>query len=149
MAVLPTSPTALSADWLDASLHESGVLSTSHVTDARHEVVGEGTGVFGQLARISLAYDTREDGAPSTLIAKMASASDGNRQIGSDLGLYERELAFYEQLAGECVLRVPHCYYLARGAGLRAAQRPMVEGPSPRYVDLAAGARCARSDRDH
>lgn len=115
MAVLPASPTALSADWLDASLHESGVLATSHETDAQHEVVGEGTGVFGQLARISLGYDTREDGAPSTLIAKMASAADANRELGNQIGLYERELAFYEQLADDCPLRVPACYFLARG----------------------------------
>jgi hypothetical protein len=118
MPTLPLTLESLTAGWFDEVLRESGLLRASHVIHIEQELVGEGAGVFGQLARIVLTYDSPEPGAPATLIAKMAAAAAENRAIATDFDLYERELRFYEELASACPVRVPRCFYAARGSGV-------------------------------
>src|SRR3989304_1630112 len=67
---LPAGPQELTADWLTSALRETGTISNSAVTGLDHEIIGEGVGVLGQLARFNLTYDSPEAGAPKSLIGK-------------------------------------------------------------------------------
>ena len=71
--------------------------------------LGDDQGITGQLARVSLTYDTQEAGAPQSLIAKFAATEATTRNTFS--GHYLREVRFYEELAPRTNLRTPHCYY--------------------------------------
>jgi len=108
---LPAGPQELTADWLTGALREAGVISGATVVGLDHEIIGEGVGVLGQLARFRLQYDKPEDGAPDSLVGKFPAAAQGNRDLANLLRFYEREVRFYERIAEEVELRTPKRYY--------------------------------------
>src|SRR3972149_9179412 len=108
---LPAGPQELTADWLTSALRETGTISSSAVTGFDHEIIGEGVGVLGQLARFNLTYDSPEAGAPKSLIGKFPAAVQDNRDLANLFRFYEREVRFYARLAEEVELRTPKRYY--------------------------------------
>ena len=75
------------------------------MTGFDYEVIGEGVGVLGQLARVRLQYDKPEAGAPDTLVGKFPAAAQENRDLANLFRFYEREVRFYQQIADEVELR--------------------------------------------
>jgi hypothetical protein len=108
---LPTAPNELSADWTTAALKETGVISDTSVTGLDYEVIGEGVGVLGQLARFHLTYDSPEPEAPATIIGKFPAIAQENRDLANLFRFYEREVRFYEDIADEVELRTPKRYF--------------------------------------
>jgi hypothetical protein len=108
---LPTGPRELTAEWLTSALRETGTISASAVTGFDYEIIGEGVGVLGQLARFRLQYDKPEDGAPASLVGKFPAAMQENRDLANLFRFYEREVRFYERIAEEVELRTPKRYY--------------------------------------
>jgi hypothetical protein len=108
---LPAGPSELTADWLTSALQESGTISNSAVTGFDYEIIGEGVGVLGQLARVRLQYDKPEEGAPASLVGKFPATVQENRDLANAFRFYEREVRFYEQIADEVELRTPKRYF--------------------------------------
>jgi len=108
---LPAGPRELTAEWLTSALRETGTISASAVTGLDYEIIGEGVGNLGQLARFGLQYDKPEDGAPASLVGKFPAAMQENRDLANLFRFYEREVRFYEQIADEVELRTPKRYY--------------------------------------
>jgi hypothetical protein len=108
---LPAGPGELTADWLTWALRETGTISSSAVTELDYEIIGEGVGVLGQLARFRLQYDKPEDGAPASLVGKFPAAHQDNRNLANHFRFYEREVRFYERIAEEVELRTPKRYF--------------------------------------
>jgi hypothetical protein len=74
------------------------------------EVIGQDTGVLGALARVNLSYGTGVVG-PASVVVKMPTESAENREVGMAFRFYEREGGFYTDVATDCGLSVPHCYF--------------------------------------
>ncbi|MCL6645953.1 MAG: ecdysteroid 22-kinase family protein [Dehalococcoidia bacterium] len=110
---IPAGPNDITAAWLTSALRETGVLKNATVTAFDTEVIGEGAGLIGQLAKVRLQYDRPEPGAPASLIAKFPAATPENREIGNIFRFYEREIRFYEELSHRVPVRVPRRYYSA------------------------------------
>lgn len=110
---IPSVPDDLKPEWLTQALRGGGAIRDATVTSVEKEVLGQGAGFMGQLARVRLSYDKDEPGAPRSLIAKFPSNIPENRAVADAFNFYERELRFYEQIAGEVDLRTPRCYYHA------------------------------------
>ena len=108
---IPTTPDDLTASWLTEARRAGGVIGDAAVTSARCEVLGQGAGFIGQIARLTLTYDRPVGGAPATLIAKMPALDDGARELAGVYGLYEREYRFYREMAEEVTFRTARCYY--------------------------------------
>ncbi|MFM7537522.1 MAG: phosphotransferase [Acidimicrobiales bacterium] len=99
---LPASAAELDATWLSAVL---GVpVGGFEVTD-----IGTGTGIFGEIVRVHLL--DAGPGEPASVIVKFPTAEPSNRAVGNALGIYERELRFYQQVLPRSPLRAPRCYY--------------------------------------
>ena len=113
---IPTSPADLTAEWLTEALRRGGAIGDATVTSATHEVLGQGAGFVGQVARVTVTYDHAVAGAPATLIAKMPALDPGARELAGLYGLYEREFRFYRELADQIAFRTPRCYYSAGDA---------------------------------
>ncbi|MGE4605988.1 MAG: phosphotransferase [Myxococcota bacterium] len=109
---IPERLDELTPAWLTAALQSTGRLK-GEVTVVRTETLGEGGGFVGLIARLHLEFDVDEPGVPSTLIAKLPTGNHVNRALGEMLGSYEREIRFYEELAGETRFAVPRCYFHA------------------------------------
>ena len=108
---IPAGPHELTPQWLTHALRQTGTLTNATVGSFDAEMIAEGVGLLGQLARVSLRYEGSDAGAPRSLIAKFPAASEENRELASLFRFYEREVRFYEEIADEVELRTPRRYY--------------------------------------
>lgn len=87
----------LTPEWVTAVLRSAGRIATARVTNVASSPVGNG--MLGLNLRLNLTYDRAEAGAPTSLVAKMASLQAASRESGAALNLYARETRFYQELA--------------------------------------------------
>ena len=106
---LPTTLNAVTPEWLTGALRGSGALPSGNVETVDHEIIGAGIGFIGTVARLTPKYTG--GAGPETIIAKVPSEDPGSRMVGVAFGLYEREVRFYEDLAGNCGMRAPKPYF--------------------------------------
>jgi len=107
----PTELSLLTPEWLTIALRESGVLTEGRVVEAEVEPLAEGHGFMGSLARVLLQYDTTANGAPSSLVAKVATDDEGARELARQFGLYAHEIRFYTEIAPAGAAGAPACYF--------------------------------------
>ncbi len=97
-------PGDLTAEWL------AGVLGEGTVTDFAYERIG--TGQMSECYRVALSY-ADGDGGPASVVLKVAAADPSSRQTGLALGLYEREVLFYTDIAPGLKGPVAPCHHAA------------------------------------
>lgn len=110
---IPAGPEELTAERITAMLRDSNCLQTSTVTGFETEILGEGQGFLGTIVRLKLNYDSTEVTAPASLIVKFPIRLDQNRGLAESVGLYEREIRFYRELADKTNVCKPEHYYSA------------------------------------
>jgi hypothetical protein len=108
---LPISGSEVTAAWLSWALRRCNAINTASVTSLSVKVVAGEKGITGQLVRLQIGYDRQEPDAPHSLIAKFSSPLPEARAELHLMGFYEREVRFYEQLAGSTPVRTPRCYF--------------------------------------
>jgi hypothetical protein len=87
-----------------------GLRGGAPIADVGVEVIGEGVGFLGEVARLSLRYDDAPAGAVTSMIAKLPTSNEGFKSVGLALGLYEKESGFYRHVADRVSLSVPAAY---------------------------------------
>ncbi|HEU4361108.1 MAG TPA: phosphotransferase [Mycobacterium sp.] len=92
----------LTAGWLTA------VLQAGTVTDFDTERIG--TGQMSECYRVTLSYADAGSG-PRSVVLKVAASDPTSRQTGQALGLYEREVRFYTDIAPRLGGPVAPCYH--------------------------------------
>ena len=100
-------PGDLTADWLTAAV------GAGRVDDFTVERIG--TGQMSECYRVELRYAARDRG-PDSVVLKVAATDPVSRQTGLALGLYEREVQFYAEVAPGLSARsgpIAHCYHCA------------------------------------
>lgn len=105
---IPQSVDDLTPAWLTEAL--GAMLGGGSVDAVRSEDIGTGVGVFGVIARLHLSYSGVPTTAPATVIAKLPTNAEANRNVGMALGLYARENHFYDTVAESVPFAVPACY---------------------------------------
>lgn len=98
-AHIPELPEELTADWLAATLGEP-------VGHLDQQILGQGQGFLGDIIRLTLSSDGTPD---RSLIAKLPKKA--NRTMGEMLGVYEREVLFFQELGERVPVRIPSIYY--------------------------------------
>ncbi len=73
---IPETPIGIDADWLNEAL-----VGWPTVASVSHEDIGEGTGIFGQISRLTVDYDDNADGSPTRMVVKMACLEPANLAI--------------------------------------------------------------------
>ncbi len=81
-AHIPEKLADLTPEWLTGALRENGVLREARVVKVASQVLGEGQGFIGDVARLELSLDREEQAAPRTLIVKLPTARATNRGLG-------------------------------------------------------------------
>jgi Ecdysteroid kinase-like family len=100
----------ITAEWLTTALRKAGAVRQAEVTKIESAPVGH-TGLAGQIYRLSMSYETAEPGAPGSLVAKFSTSHPEARATVHSMGFYEREIGFYRELAIDCPVRTPRCYF--------------------------------------
>jgi len=122
---IPETPADVSATWLNAAIADWPMLAS-----VTHDDIGEGTGIFGQISRVSLEWSDPSNAGPATAIIKMACLEPENLAIANALGIYERELRFYEEVVDDLAFRTPICHHIQRDE----VQRDDANDGSGRFV---------------
>jgi hypothetical protein len=99
---IPKSIDDITAEWLSHALGRS-------ITAVTAEPIGVGVGLVGQLFRLQL----EGRGAPSTMVAKLAAATEEDRFVATVLNMYGREVGFYGELSPRTSIAHPECFYAA------------------------------------
>ena len=83
-------PADLTTEWLTAAIGEGqvGAFTFERI----------GTGQMSECYRVAITYADGQDG-PASMVLKVAAADPSSRQTGLALGLYEREVRFYTDIA--------------------------------------------------
>ncbi|HZC51740.1 MAG TPA: phosphotransferase [Mycobacterium sp.] len=98
-------PTDLSASWLTAAI------GAGSVADFAVERIG--TGQMSECYRVRLDYADAESNGPDSVVLKVAATDPVSRQTGLALGLYEREVRFYGDIAPRLGGPIAPCYHAA------------------------------------
>lgn len=99
----PTSPGAMTAEWLGAALGHDGRLR-GFTADRI------GTGQMCDSYRLTLDWDGGVD-APASVVAKCPSHDEASRNIAKLTGTYVKEVSWYRELAAASGVPAPHCYH--------------------------------------
>jgi hypothetical protein len=94
VANIPDRASEISLAWITNALRCGRVPGADRLTGFEPETLEPGA--FGELSRLRLFYDGPVNGAPASLILKLASGLTTNRAQAARFGLYEREVAFYK-----------------------------------------------------
>lgn len=97
-------PTDLTAQWL------TEILGAGTVESWDTERIG--TGQMSECYRVTLRYADGSTG-PASVVLKVAAAEPTSRETGLNLGLYEREVRFYTDIAPRLTGPIAHCYHAA------------------------------------
>lgn len=104
---IPAQVDQITVDWLNDVLgDEFGTIDSFTLLH-----FGEGVGILGELARLTLSYADGHNG-PATLVAKCASPSEENQFLATMMGFYLREVNFYRGVASSLDVRVPAPYHV-------------------------------------
>ncbi len=105
----PRSSSELTSDWLTMVLQSSGAVAPgSSVTSFRADRIAEGVGFASFLYRVHLGLDG--DG-PATVIIKWPTDYPTYLELAQSIRLYEREVAFYNDVAPTAPLNAPRAYF--------------------------------------
>jgi Phosphotransferase enzyme family len=97
-------PSDLTADWLTTAI------GAGTVADFTFERIG--TGQMSECYRVALHYADGQHG-PASVVLKVAAADPSSRQTGLAMGLYEREVRFYNDIAPGLNGPVAPCHHSA------------------------------------
>ena len=138
---IPETPAEIDAAWLNAAL-----VDWPEIESVTHDDIGDGTGIFGQISRLNLTYAGDAGSSPAKMIVKMACLEPENLAVGNALGIYERELRFYEELADQLPFRIPAKYLASRADDGRFVL--IIEDLSGEFVvgDQVVGATLAQAE---
>jgi len=103
---IPTTSGEIDAAWLNTVLSDE-VRAGGRVVDVTAEIIGEGVGLLGEVARLTIRYEDAGPGAVTTMISKLPTANDGMRHIGNVFGFYRKEHLFYEQVGARVNISIP------------------------------------------
>jgi hypothetical protein len=96
--------------WLTSALRGAGVLDAGRVVGHDIGPVTE-QGQTTDVVRIALRYDMPEAGAPASVVLKLATPFESARQYMHSLGLYEREVRFYQEFGADPGISIPRGYF--------------------------------------
>jgi len=104
MPPIPSNADAVSAEWLNDVLGPAD----APVEKVRWEPIG--TGQVGDSVRFHLSH---KGGGTSTLAAKFPAADEKSRATAAMLGLYAKEVRFYQDIAPQLAVRKPQVFHSA------------------------------------
>jgi aminoglycoside/choline kinase family phosphotransferase len=114
------------------------------VTDVACSPVG--TGQMANSYRLELSYAETTEGAPSTVIAKVSSTDPASRQMAAASAAYQREVFFYQRLAGIAKTRTPQCYFAEIARDLLGFILLLEDMGPARVVDQLSGCTLDQAD---
>lgn len=107
----PRAASELTADWLTDALSATGAIAPEvRIRDVRLERIAEGVGFASFLYRAHLDLD---GAGPATVIIKWPTDYPTFLELAKSIQLYDREVAFYNDVAPVAPIGAPRAYFAA------------------------------------
>ena len=135
-ALIPTSIDEVTAEWL-------AEVTGLDVQSIKAEQIGAGIGVSSALYRVTLDGN----GCPASVVVKLPALDEAAVFTSTILRMYIREVAFFNQLAGESPVRVPRGYHAAVNEETSQFVAVMEDMGAMRIVDQVEGMTLADAER--
>lgn len=107
----PQNVNEISAAWLEDVLRGAGVISSQQIVDVALRPLGESMGFLSTIAAVDLTYDDASNGGPAAVVVKLEPGEGAFRDAERKFRAFEREAAFYRDVAGQVDVRVPQVYH--------------------------------------
>ncbi|MEC7924762.1 MAG: hypothetical protein VYB80_06060, partial [Actinomycetota bacterium] len=104
MPTIPKTFDDVTPEWM------SDVLS-SNIASISSTRIGEGIGLMGDIYRVELAYKTNEGNNLDSVVVKLPSSFEENREQGVALGMFEAEVRFYAELGEKTGTGLPEIHF--------------------------------------
>ncbi len=103
-------PDEITPEWLNRILESNGHAGVQ-VTEVRSRRIG--TGQAAACSRLHLTFAPgKQANAPTTLVAKFPSEDETSRKSCMAMGLYQREVDFYRDVAPRLTMNLPRTFHL-------------------------------------
>lgn len=113
---IPATIADADAAWMTDVLRGSGAIASEvSVSALSTHQIGEGVGLMGELFVATLGYDGGD--GPDSVVVKLPSPHEENRQQGVNLGMFEAECRFYSELGEATRAGLPKVYLSAIESG--------------------------------
>lgn len=99
--MIPASITDVTPAWLSEVMGKQ-------IDQISPQQIGQGVGLMGDIFRVTLESD--ED-LPTSVVVKLPSSFEENRQQGIDLGMFDAEIRFYRDLGPMASVGIPQIYH--------------------------------------
>lgn len=110
--VHPKRPSDITAKWMNYAFGEAGLCSGEDIAAIDVESLGpQAIGLLSSICRVNIQYKPHVQSLPDSVVIKFPPEMDENKSFGIKMGVYERELRFYTELADRCPIRIPKCYF--------------------------------------
>lgn len=104
-------PAEITPQWLTATLRAEGSLPVGgSVSTLETQLIGEGVGVLSRIFRVTPTYAGASDGAPASVIVKLATDNEAIRFTADMLSAFKREMVLYSELADTVPFTTPRCF---------------------------------------
>ena len=110
MNEIPRSITEVTAAWL-------GHVLKADIASIEATQIGQGVGLMGDIYQVSIVYAGSGGEGPEntesqeSVVVKLPSSFEENRQQGVTLGMFEAEIRFYNELAPRVSAGLPEIYF--------------------------------------
>ena len=104
---IPRTPADLTPAWLSGALNAGGLDVDLGAVEI--EPFGEGVGMMSGLVRAKLSY--RRGVGPESVVVKLPSPNDANRDAAVSFHCYEREVLYYKEAAARTEARTPTIHF--------------------------------------
>ena len=107
---VPKGLSEVTADWLESVLQPSEKFNGVEIESVSCDNIGEGTGIFGEIGLLTISWASDGD-FPVSMVVKLPCIEPENLAVAQALGIYAREVSFYESVGKSSSLRIPECFY--------------------------------------
>ncbi len=119
------------------------VMDTDSITAFRAKRIGEGIGLMGILARVSL--ESEDSAVPDSVVVKIQTTDEQNLIVAHTYDTYGREVEYYRFLAGDCPMSSPSCYYAEFDRKLNRFVLVLQDLSSMNVIDQLEGSNTAQT----
>ncbi len=107
---IPSDASGLTAVWLSDVLAVAPGGPFGPVEQVERQRIGEGVGVMSEIYRLAIRYAPDGRPGPATLVAKVPAGTAEARGLANNYGFYEKEVAFYRDIAPTVSIATPRCF---------------------------------------
>ena len=110
---IPQEVDEITVDWVNKVFRYAGLAEDPRVSAVENSVIGDEKGFLSQVVRASLSFAGPQGNLPASIIVKIEPKGESFRAAERHRSSFEREIAFYQEIAPNLSVNVPKIHHTA------------------------------------